>query len=108
MVCAVCVVCAVCAVAARTDSRPRMMSSFWSTSNLRSFTYIKEVEMIPGITYKGTFGDVVKEDEVTEHGDKAEKPKPGHNVDDGVLEVKLACHTAIPLPPSPHLPCPAR
>ena len=34
--------------------------------------------------------DVVEEHKVAEHGDEAEQPQTGHDVDDGVLQIKLA------------------
>ena len=34
--------------------------------------------------------DVVEEDKVAEHGDEAKQPQTGHDVDDGVLQIKLS------------------
>ena len=40
--------------------------------------------------YDWSFGDIVEKDEVTEHGDEAEKAKSSHNVDHCVLQVKFS------------------
>ena len=41
------------------------------------------------MTYNFPLLDVVEEDEVTEHGDEAEQAQARHDVDHGVLQVKL-------------------
>ena len=42
-------------------------------------------------TYNRSLGNVIEKDEVAEHGDEAEKSKPGHNVDHRVFQVKFSC-----------------
>ena len=49
--------------------------------------------MVDKTSYNFTFGDIVEKDEVTEHGDEAEKPKSSHNVDHRVLQVKFSWHS---------------
>ena len=41
-------------------------------------------------TYNRSLRDIVEKNEIAEHGDEAEKSKPGHNVDHRVFQVKLS------------------
>ena len=41
------------------------------------------------VSHNPSLRNIVEEDEVTKHGNEADKPKPSHNIDDCVFKIKL-------------------
>ena len=46
-------------------------------------------------SYKEALVDVVEEDKIAEHGDEAEEPETGNNVDHNIFEIKLSLNFSL-------------
>ena len=69
--------------------RINLLNLAMKCNNLRNVASI-EISIIGIRSYNFTLRDIVEEDEVTKHGDKAEKTKSSHNVDHRVLQIEFS------------------